>query len=406
MKVLISGAGIAGNALAILLGRSQHHVTVVEKHPRLRTSGLQVDLQSHAVEILKRMGLHDAFRAVSVPERGLEVVDSAGKRCGLFPVTEARKGGAGFTSDYEIMRSDFCKLLYDACDHDKVRFLFGNSIEKVQDGDGSAHVTFADGTEDDFDLVVGADGQWSRTRRLVFGDGGMDMVKGVCIAYFSMDKEKEPEEEYLATIYMASGGKGIMTRRHNAQKLQVYVGCRDETASNLKRGDVTAEKKFMRDTFKGVKWKVPELMDAMDASDDFYMERLGLVKLDTWSKGRVVLLGDAAYCPTALTGMGTSSAFIGAYVLAGELSQCSATKDSIQAAFRRYEDKFRPFMNKTIKGFKTDSGGMFPESRFGVFLSQWGFRIASMLKLYMFSGLFHNKDVKWDVPEYNMKTGA
>ncbi|TQS32260.1 hypothetical protein Golomagni_07432, partial [Golovinomyces magnicellulatus] len=344
------------------------------------------------------MGLHDTFRAVSVPERGLQIVNAAGKRCGLFPVTESNKGGSGFTSDYEIMRSDFCKLLYDACDPERVQFLFGNSIEKCEEGDDGVHVTFADGTEDTFDIVVGADGQWSKTRRLVFGEGGMQMVKGVCIAYFSMDQEKKPDEEYLATIYMANGGKGIMTRRHNAQKLQVYVGCSNDKAQSLKRGDISAEKKFMRDIFDGAGWRAPELMDAMDRSEDFYMERLGLVKLDKWSKGRVVLLGDAAYCPTALTGMGTSSAFIGAYVLAGELGECNGGKASIQNAFQRYEDKFRPFMQKTVKGVKTDSGGLFPESKLGVFLTEWGFRIASMLRLYVFSSLLHDKDIKWDVP--------
>lgn len=399
MKVLIIGAGIAGLALALNLSNNGHSVIVIERHNALRTSGLQIDLRGQGIQVLKLMGLDAAFREHSVPERGMQVVDAAGKRWGYFPVNNSGKGKQSFTSEYEIMRVDFCKIMYGACGSG-VEFRFGTTLKTLEERDGGVHVSFGDGKEEVFDLVVGADGQWSQTRRMVFGDGGMEMIRDTCVAYFKIDMEGD---DFLATMFMAGKG-GVMTRRQNEKQLQVYIGCSSDKVSELKRGDVEAEKDLLAEVFDGAGWKSEEIVSGMRTAEDFYFERPGLVKLDKWSKGRVVLLGDAAYCPTLMTGMGTTSALVGAYILAGEIQKsCEGqvvTDADVAKALNGYESKLRPFMDAITKRVNTDGGMGFPDSRLGMMLVLWGMRIATALRLSSLMDVFAIKEIKWELPRY------
>ncbi|GKU09176.1 unnamed protein product, partial [Fusarium langsethiae] len=138
LKIIICGAGIASAALAFWLSR-HHDVTVIERHPDLRSTGLQIDIRGHGIEVLKRMGLEPAFRAVSVKEKGLEFVNSNGKVVAYFPANKTGEGLQSFTTDYEIMRGDLINLLHDNI-KDRVRFMFGTTIEDFEQLDDSVEV--------------------------------------------------------------------------------------------------------------------------------------------------------------------------------------------------------------------------------------------------------------------------
>lgn len=159
MKVLISGAGITGNALAFWLSKLGHDVTVVERFANLRATGLQIDLRGHGIEVMKRMGLEQAFRSKSAPEQGVQLVDKSGKRRAYFPANKSGSGPQSFTTDWEIMRGDLCNLIYDETES-RTKYIFGTSIESVEEKNGSAsvEVRFKDGKTDHYDLLVGADG--------------------------------------------------------------------------------------------------------------------------------------------------------------------------------------------------------------------------------------------------------
>lgn len=204
LNILISGAGIAGNALAFLLLKLNHNVTVVESYPILRTSGLQVDLRGHGIAVLKRMGLEEAFRAKSAPKQGLQVVDHSGRRRAYFPANKSGEGQQGFTSDYEIMRGDFCDLFYERT-KTQATYIFGTSIESLVQEDDGVHVTSANGATGIFDLVVGADGQWSRTRKMMLGTNAKypfrPLPGPMYVAYFNMPRPIKDGEEYIATMY-------------------------------------------------------------------------------------------------------------------------------------------------------------------------------------------------------------
>lgn len=422
MKILISGAGIGGNALAFWLSKLGHDVTIIERFPSLRATGLQVDLRGHGIEVMRRMGLEQAFRAKMAPEQGMQVVDKTGRRRAFFPVHKAGEGLQNFTSEFEIMRGDLCQLIYDATKN-QAQYLFGMSIDGFEDKDNAVHVNFTNGKTAKFDLLVGADGQRSSTRRKMFEAGVAEAsyhpLKDEYMAYFAIPKPMKAGEEYIATTYMAPGKKGIMTRRHSQDELQVYLGCTTKSAKfkeSHQTGDVQALKAAWADMFKGAGWQSDEIVKAlMHPNTDFYSERPALVKLDSWSKGRVTLLGDAAYCPTATTGMGTTAAIVGAYILAGEISRhCGPASDAARsddkpgdnlvAALEAYQRKFQPFMDQVQEGVSTsgDSAvmGWFTSSAFGISVMNNLAGLASLLRLNL-GRWFLKENIKgWDLPNY------
>ena len=413
LKVLINGGGIAGNALAFWLSKLHHDVTIVERHPNLRATGLQVDLRGHGIEVMKRMGLEQAFQAKQVPEQGLQVVDSKDRQWAYFPVNKSGKGLQSFTTDFEIMRGDLCCLFHDAASKHGAKYIFSTSVESFEQRNNCVAVHFTNDSAEVFDLLVGADGLWSSTRRLLFASGteGVFSLKDLYNAYFTAPKPMQQGEDYLATIYMAPGKRGIMTRRSKQHEIQVYIGCTTEIPSlkNARKGDADAEKKAFAEIFQGAGWQSGEIVKAMMSAEDFYCERMALVKLETWSKGNVALVGDAAYCPTANTGMGTSSAVVGAYILAGEIGRACGRGDRVETdtkdgdslvnALKAYEETFRPFMDQVQKGV-LDDNGVFPATAFGVALTLWLAWIASLLRLDL-GRWFLKEGVKgWKLPEY------
>ncbi|BCS29507.1 uncharacterized protein APUU_71077A [Aspergillus puulaauensis] len=417
LKILICGAGIAGNALAFWLSKLGHSVTVIERTPSLRASGLQIDLRGAGIEVLRRMGLEEAFRKKIVEEQGLRLVDKKGKQWGYFPANKSGSGLQSFTTDYEIMRGDFCRLLFDAC-KEKVEFRFGGSVVGISQSEEEVEVRFSDGNVDTFDLVVGADGLWSRTRRIMLGvDVANDDANpgyhplNVYAGYCTVSRDIDPSEGYDANAFVTTGSRGIMTRRHDPQWYQAYVFCNPASSvrlQNAERGDVDAEKHGMADVFRGAGWDCDRILQGVVQSDDFYCERMGVIKLDQWYRGRVALAGDAAHCPSAMTGMGTSSAMAGVYILAGEIGRHCGTdsgssKQNITVALQEYDRKFRPFMDEIQKGLTDRENYMdrFPSSSFGIGCLYYMFWIASLLRLDVLAQWLLRESVSgWELPKY------
>ncbi|POS78344.1 hypothetical protein DHEL01_v203274 [Diaporthe helianthi] len=417
LKILICGGGIAGNALAFWFSKTDHDITVVERYPDLRVTGLQVDLRGPGIQVLKRMGLDEEFRAHAAKERGIEFVLSSGKQCAYFPANTSGKGAQSFTSDYEIMRGDLTKMLYNGS---RSNYRFGMSIESYRDEGDGVEVVFSDGTSELFDLLVGADGQWSRTRNMMLEPDAPDPMHflrhNVFVAYYTMPRPNRVDEKYDATAYVATGNRIIMNRGSDPTQMQVYLqvmkGAATGWLKEAHRGGVEREKAAMAEIFRGAGWRTDELLKGMEASDDFYLERLGVVKLDSWSRGRVVLAGDAAHCPTAMTGMGTTSALVGAYILAGEIEKhCgrSGDKDGLAVALKEYDKKLRPYVNRVQRGVV--EGTMFwdlwPSSWFGVLILNLLFKLVTVMRLaYIASWIFPEEDKDyWEVPEYEKLCG-
>jgi 2-polyprenyl-6-methoxyphenol hydroxylase-like FAD-dependent oxidoreductase len=368
------------------------------------------------------MGLADSFREFSVPEQGLRLVDRKGKSWGYFSANRSGKGVQSFTSDWEIMRGDFCRLLYQACEGRKVvRFLFGVHVVDVKEiEEEEADVVFSDGKVERFDIVVGADGLWSKMRRMIMGGESGSANPGyhplgVLAAYGTIEQEMREGDDYYASAFMAPGNRGIMTRRHKPDRYQAYAFCRlDEAAlKDISRGDLDGEKRGLGSVFRGAGWESEHTIQALVDSEDLYTERMGVVTLDAWSRGGCVLVGDAAYCPSAMTGMGTTCGLVGAYVLAGEIARHCAgsnvSKENITAAFSSYEEKLRPWIEQVQKGLTDSENYMdkFPSSSTGIAVVYWLFWIASLLRLDIVARWVLREDSNgWILPEYSELDGA
>jgi 2-polyprenyl-6-methoxyphenol hydroxylase-like FAD-dependent oxidoreductase len=335
-RVLISGASIAGPALAFWLTKYGFSVTVVERAPALRPGGYAVDFRGTAMRVLERMGLVDAVKEYETRSGSITMVDKDNRLQARLP--------DGFTSgDLEILRGDLSKVLYDTTRHD-AEYLFDDSIREIrQDADG-VDVSLLSGDIRRFDYVVGADGLHSNVRALVFGqEAELTHPMGYYIAIFTV-----PDFLCLgdAGRYYVELGRRVGcfgTPSDGMAKASFYFASK---GLEYDRRDMATQKKLLRETFAGMKWETQRMLEMMDDAPDFYFDSLSQVRMNSWSKGRVVLLGDAAACPTPMAGMGTSIAMVGAYVLAGEMY---ANGDEYAMAFSQYEKPLRPFVTEAQK---------------------------------------------------------
>lgn len=238
----------------------------------------------------------------------------------------------------------------------------------------------------------------------------------VFIAYYTIPKEMKPGDKYDATIFMAPNGRLVISRRSDPHKIQVYLqvmkGGTTERLKQAHRGGVEGEKAAMAEIFRGIGWKTEEYLKGLEESDDFYMERLGVVKLDSWSRGRVAVVGDAAHCPSAVTGMGTTCAMVGTYILAGEIEKhcgSSGNKEGLAVALKEYDSKLRPFVNRVQKGVVEGSSFMdlWPTSWFGVAVFNVILRLVTFLRLTFIASWLFREDGgdEWRLPKYEGMLG-
>ncbi|GAA2141316.1 FAD-dependent monooxygenase [Actinomadura napierensis] len=339
-KVLISGASIGGPALAYWLKRYGFDVTIVEVTDGLRAGGQAIDVRGPALEVAERMGVLNRIREERVEMRGMSMVDGDGKE--LYRSEEHTITSGDLDSpDIEILRDDLSRILADAAG-DGVEYLFGDSIAALEQDDDGVHVTFRSGTTRTFDLVVGADGAHSNTRRLVFGPeerfiSHLGTYLGVWTApnFLGLDRW-----QVFHQMPGSSWGGGVMSVRGN-EEVRVYLGFESEQPIDYDYRDFAAQKKILADALEGGGWELPRLLDTMWDAPDFHFDSMAQIHMDSWSEGRVVLLGDAGYCGSPLSGQGTSMAMVGAYVLAGELK---AADGDHRAAFAGYERELRGYV--------------------------------------------------------------
>ena len=341
--VVISGAGIAGPSLAYWLTRNGYRVVVVEIGPGIRPGGQTVDLRGAGGEVVERMGLIDEMRGRALEQRGAAWVKADGSRRAEMPVTAF--GGNGLVSKLEILRGDLVDVLYQAT-RDTVEYRFSTSISEIRQADDGAEVTFANGTVLRADLVVGADGPHSAVRRLAFGaeDQFVKPIGGYN-AWFSAPDRVGLDGWFL--MYQAPGGLNASMRpSHDPSIAKAGLAFQSEPIT-YDRHDVDGQRQILIDRFAGAGWECDALLAAAQEADDFYFDSFAQVHMPTWTSDRVTLVGDAGYCASPLSGMGTSLALVGAYILAGELGAAdSFDAEGLPAKLSRYENVMRPYVDK------------------------------------------------------------
>ncbi len=352
--ILISGASVAGPALAWWLHHHGFRATVVERAPSLREGGYKVDIRGVAVDVVRRMGLLDEVHAASTDMRGAAFVNKRGKEIATL---DADTFGFRHGDDTEILRGDLAKILYDATRED-TEYVFGDWITGLDERADGVHVTFAHGTPRRFDLVVGADGLHSGVRALAFGPEE-DFLRRFD-AYISISTVPNTFGlDRWELLHSAAAGKMVnvySTARADDAKAAFWFSA---PPLAYDRRDVDGQKDLVADQFAGLGWETAALLDAMREAGDFYFDPVCQIVMDRLSAGRVTLLGDAGYCPSPASGQGTSLALAGAYVLAGEL----AAAGDHTVAFAAYEREMRPYIEKNQALAKTALRGILPQSR-------------------------------------------
>ncbi|MEH0564453.1 FAD-dependent monooxygenase [Streptomyces silvae] len=343
LRILVAGGGVAGPALAFWLTRGGHAVTVAERFPALRASGAQVDLRGQGIDAVTRMGLLEKVRSRLVDEPGVAFVDSRGKPKATIMANTSGKGRQTLTSEYEIMRGDLVRILHEAT-KDDTEYVFGKSVDGFDQHSDKVTGHFSDGTSGEYDLLIGADGQGSRTRRALL-PGGFDPYwrVGIHMAYWFVPRIAS--DTNIRDTYMVPGGRQIMRRSHNATETQVYFVMREDSAeaSAIHRAPIEQQQKFWAERFGDAGWQTERFVEGMEDSPFFYSQEIAQVRIDSWSKGRVALAGDAAHCASPYSGMGISGGLVGAYVLAGEINR---SPGDLPTALANYEHVLRPFADK------------------------------------------------------------
>ncbi|QIW95881.1 hypothetical protein AMS68_001399 [Peltaster fructicola] len=349
MHVLISGAGVAGSALAWFLARLDIKVTILERSKSQLAQGQNVDISGSAVMVLKKMGLHEEVRKNNTTEKGTIFLDRAGKEIGKFPAGPEEMSP---TRELEILRGDLAVLFYDAVkDHPNVEILFETSIQElISNDDKSVKVKLSNDQTNEYDIAFAADGQWSTLRKLAFSSESIKIVdRNAYCGYWTIPKQAEDTEWWYIYWGLKSRVSSLRPDPHGTMRVCLTKMPLDkdekETWERVVRGDKKTQIELVKHHFEGTGWQTQRFLDAIDSSPDFYLQALQQIKMKKWSTGRVVCLGDAAHAATPITGMGTTLAILGAYVLAGELAELQPGEQP-QKAFDAYEAKFHKYTEK------------------------------------------------------------
>jgi 2-polyprenyl-6-methoxyphenol hydroxylase-like FAD-dependent oxidoreductase len=354
-SVLISGAGIAGPALAFWLKAAGYEPTIVERAPALRSGGYVIDFWGLGYDLAERMGLIAEINRIGYHVREVRIVNDAGHRVAGFGTAVFSELTAGrFVT---LPRSTLSRLLFGKL-RDSVETIFGDEIVALEQETDCVRVALEHAGERRFDLLIGADGLHSPVRKLTFGpQSGFEKRLGYAVAAFEASGYRPRDED----VYLMYGEPGRMLGRftlHDNRTLFLFIFAASAFPDTLE-----AQKALLGDLYGRGGWECRKILGELDATDELYFDSVSQIKMQNWSRGRVALVGDAAFCVSLLAGQGSALAMIAAYMLAGELS---ASQGRYQQAFASYEARLRSYIDAKQRGAERFAGAFAPRTRAGL----------------------------------------
>src|ERR1700733_3278411 len=335
LNVLVSGASFAGLSTAFWMNRLGYRVTVVEIGKDLKTGGSPVDIKEGTVDIVKRMGLLERIQASSLKAKAIDFRDADGVGSGK---SQPEPGDPQDSNpEYEIERDTLLHMMFEEVKGD-VEFIFDDSIERVDQSADEVAVTFKSGNQRSFSFLFGCDGNHSSVRRMCFG--GESAYSYFLQNYFSITiVDKLLIEEDTAQMYNVPG-KVVMLNAYN-NKTDIIFCFYSEREIAYSYRDQEEQRGIIHQQFSYEGWRTRELLEELSRCRDFYFDKMCQVRMPSWTKGRVALVGDAGYCASPAAGMGGSLAMVGAATLADALEKHNG---NFELAFQDYNDSLRSFV--------------------------------------------------------------
>jgi len=395
LRILISGAGIAGPTLAYWLHRYGLKPTIVERSPQLRRGGYIIDFWGVGFDVAERMGLLPDIRREGYLVREVRVVGRDGNRVAGFPVDSvARIANDRYIS---IPRGELAALIYRTIEGD-VETIFDDSIASIVQTPSGVRVTFDSGTVRDFDLVIGADGLHSRVREIVFGpETEFEHYLGYNVAAFEASGYGRRDD----LVYIMHTEVGQQVGRFTLRGDRTLFFFIFADTSRATPDDIDVQKRLLRQRFGDSGWECPQILNALDSAKELYFDRVSQIRMKradglSWTRGRVSLVGDAAWCVSLLAGQGSAIAMAGAYLLAGELHRA---RGDYKTAFSRYENQFEVFVMRKQRAALRFAGTFAPKSRLSMRVRNG---IMNLLRIPSVADFVLSRDLgdKLKLPEY------
>lgn len=338
-KILVVGAGIAGPAVCYWLRRFGFSPTLIDKFVSIRKGGQALDIRGVAIDIVKRMSIYEKICTMRTQLEYGRYVDAEGN---ILHEEKGERFSFRQGEDVEIIRGDLVEILMGAIEG--VSCHLNQLVDRIKQNSNYVEVQFKDGTISHYDLLIGADGLHSTTRRMVFDKDDYKLVN--LGAYFSVFSIPNYLNLSHTEVQCEANQKLIsIASDKNPKMVEVALMFRGQSILNNVRNE-NLQQQLLRDTFQDFGWEASEILELMLGSDDFYFDSVTQVTMESWTKGRVALLGDAGYCPSPLSGQGTNIALVGAYILAGELKRAGG---NYTRAFNRYNELLHPFVEANQK---------------------------------------------------------
>jgi 2-polyprenyl-6-methoxyphenol hydroxylase-like FAD-dependent oxidoreductase len=391
VRIAISGAGVAGSALAHWLHRTGHRPTLIERAPSFRAGGYMIDFWGVGYQAARRMGIEQQVRAAGYQVRSVRSVGPRGEvKADLGVDAFRRMIGEDFTS---LPRGDLAAAVYRTV-RDDVETVFGDTIAAVDENDEGVRLTFANAAPRDFDLLIGADGLHSTVRGLVFGsEDRFEHYLGCHVAACVVDGYR-PRDDLVYVTYNRPGRQVARFALRGDRTMFLFVFRADRDSAGA------SPMEQLHRQFGDTGWECPQILEAAANADDLYFDVVSQIRMPQWSRGRVSLIGDAAACISLLGGEGTGLAMAEAYVLAGELRRAGADH---RHAFERYEQRLRPLIESKQAGAVRFIGFFTARTRFGLWFRNVAMRAMNFpLLTRLFAGEIRDD---FELPDYGMTLG-
>lgn len=395
MKVAINGAGIAGATLAYWLAKLGHEVLLVEKAPALRTGGYILNLWGLGYDVAEKMGLLPRLQALQHHAEELRIVDRRGRQCGGYHTDALLRLTKGRLM--ALARADLTASVHGLLGAG-VETIFDDSVAAIQDDGEQVRISFDHAAPRTVDLVVGADGLHSRVRELAFGPKAtFELSLGCHVAAFEISGYR-PREDHISVIHGAPG-RYLSRFPVRDDKTLFFMVFRDEYLPAGIPADESARKLALAGVFADLGWECPRILSALQDANDVYFDSVSQIRCDSWVKGRTVLTGDAAACPSLLAGAGAGLAMAEAYALAGEIHQ---RPGDCKTALARYETLMKPFVLRKQRRATALVPSFVPKSAFGVAARNFA---TCLMRLPVFPQILMGRYLRDDIelPDYGIR---